>query len=136
MAKVGRNSTTEGVGSAAGKINDQFVPRRSNQRYTDLVILAGEHIMRETIKAISQRAAREGLGTPELFNGGVYVTKNGTPELFITTAADRAQELAEQQQEREQKALVKLVALATQDITKGNTYTVDEALARLRAART
>jgi len=47
-----------------------------------------------TVKAMSQRAAREALGTPESFSGGVYVTKNGTPELFITTAADRAQEQA------------------------------------------
>lgn len=86
--------------------------------------------MRKTVKAMSQRAAREALGTPDHFNGGVYVTKNGTPELFITTAADRAQE-------REQKALVKLVALATQDIgRKGRSNSEDEVLALLRAART
>ncbi|MBW3808188.1 hypothetical protein GL273_20740 [Aeromonas jandaei] len=92
--------------------------------------------MREVVKAMSQRAAREALGTPESFNGGVYVTKNGTPELFITTAADRAQELAERHQEREQKALIKLVALATQDMTReGRSYSEDEALALLRAAR-
>ena len=35
--------------------------------------------MSEVVKAMSQRAAREALGTPEQFNGGVYVTKNGTP---------------------------------------------------------
>lgn len=93
--------------------------------------------MKEIVKAMSQRAAREALGTPEHFTGGVYVTKNGTPELFITTVADRAQELAEQRQEREQKALVKLVALATQDIhQKGRSYSEDEALTLLRAART
>ncbi|BBT81180.1 hypothetical protein HBJ00_14425 [Aeromonas veronii] len=92
--------------------------------------------MREVVKAMSQRAAREALGTPESFNGGVYVTKNGTPELFITTAADRAQELAERHQEREQKALIKLVALATQDMTReGRSYSEEEALALLRAAR-
>ncbi len=91
--------------------------------------------MRETIKAISQRAAREALGNPESFSGGLYVTKNGVPELYITTAADRAQELLDLQQEREQKALVKLVALATQDIAAGKTYTLEETLARLREAR-
>ncbi|ELB2792610.1 MULTISPECIES: hypothetical protein [Aeromonas] len=93
--------------------------------------------MREVVKAMSQRAAREALGTPENFSGGVYVTKNGTPELFITTAADRSQELADLHQAREDKALVKLVALATQDIGRpGRSYSEDEALALLRAART
>ncbi len=88
-----------------------------------------------TVKAMSQRAAREALGTPESFSGGVYVTKNGTPELFITTAADRAQEQADLHQAREDKALVKLIALSVQDIAHGNTYSVDEALAKLREAR-
>ena len=46
----------------------------------------------------------------------------------------RAQELADLHQEREQKALVKLVALATQDIgRKGRSYSEDEALTLLRA---
>ena len=62
-----------------------------------------------TVKAMFLRAAREALGTPESFSGEVYVTKNGTPELFITTAADRAQELADLHQARDDKALVKLV---------------------------
>ena len=45
--------------------------------------------------------------------------------------------LSPQRQEREQKALVKLVALATQDIGyKGRSYSEDEALTLLRAART
>lgn len=49
----------------------------------------------------------------------------------------KPQELADLHQEREQKALVKLVALATQDIGhKGRSYSEDEALALLRAART
>ncbi|WP_378080097.1 hypothetical protein ACFU5E_11065 [Aeromonas bestiarum] len=90
--------------------------------------------MRETIKVISLRAARKALGNPESFSGGIYVTKNGVPELFIFTAAERAQELAEQQ-ELEQEALVKLVSLAIQDIVAGKTYTVDEALTRLRETR-
>lgn len=91
--------------------------------------------MRDTIKVISLRAAQEALGNLESFSGGVYVTKNGVPELFITTVAERAQELAELQQEREQKALVKLVALATKDIAAGKSYTVDEALTRLWESR-
>jgi PHD/YefM family antitoxin component YafN of YafNO toxin-antitoxin module len=91
-------------------------------------------IVKETIKVISLRVAQETLENPESFRGGVYVTKNGAPELFITTAAERAHELAEQQ-DREQKALVKLVSLAIQDIAAGKTYTVDEALKRLRETR-
>ncbi|MDQ1886056.1 hypothetical protein RA180_18850 [Aeromonas salmonicida] len=91
--------------------------------------------MRETIKVISLRAARKALGNPESFSGGIYVTKNGVSELFITTATERALELAELRQDREQKALVKLVSLAIQDIAAGKTYTVDEALTRLRETR-
>ena len=36
---------------------------------------------------MSQKAAREGLGSPELFDGGVFVTKNGVAELFVQPAA-------------------------------------------------
>lgn len=87
--------------------------------------------MKDPAKAIS---LQEELENPESFNGELYVTKNGVPELFITTA-DCAQELAEIQQECEQKALVKLVTLATQDITAGKTHSLDDALVRLRKAR-
>lgn len=87
--------------------------------------------MKDTIKVISLQAARAVLGNPESFKGGIYVTKNGVPALFITTATERALELAELQQDREQKALVKLVALAIQDITACKTYTVDEALTQI-----
>jgi hypothetical protein len=38
---------------------------------------------------MSQKSAREGLGNPELFQGGVYVTKNGLAELFVQTAEER-----------------------------------------------
>ncbi|WP_393935499.1 hypothetical protein [Aeromonas rivipollensis] len=91
--------------------------------------------MKDTVKTISLRAAREALGTPKSFSGGLYVTKNGVPELFITTAADRAQELAQLQQECEHKALTKLVSIATQDIVFGKTYSLEETLTRLREAR-
>ncbi|MGN5073410.1 hypothetical protein ACTG2C_00020 [Aeromonas veronii] len=59
--------------------------------------------MQELYRAISQKAAREGIGEPSNFSGGVYVTKNGSPELFIMTAEERAAELAEQQQELQDK---------------------------------
>lgn len=90
--------------------------------------------MKDTVKTISLRAAREALGTPKSFSGGLYVTKNGVPELFITTA-DRAQELAQLQQECEHKALTKLVSIATHDIVFGKTYSLEETLTRLREAR-
>ena len=32
---------------------------------------------------MSQKSAREGLGNPELFQGGVYVTKNGYGDMVI-----------------------------------------------------
>jgi len=76
--------------------------------------------MREPIKVISLRAVREALGKQDSFSGVEYVTKNGVAKL---------------QQGREQKALVILVALATQDIASGKTHTVDEVLARLWEAR-
>lgn len=93
-------------------------------------------VMNRTINTISQRAAREGLGTPEMFQGGVYVTKNGNAELFIQTAEDRALELETLQNERENKALLRLVMLAQQDISDGRTFSVEEAKERMRHATT
>lgn len=92
--------------------------------------------MNSTINTISQRAAREGLGTPEIFQGGVYVTKNGTAELFIQTAEERASELQALANEREKKALLRLVMLAKQDISEGRSFSVEEAKERMRHART
>lgn len=91
--------------------------------------------MSKTINTISQRAAREGLGTPEMFQGGVYVTRNGTAELFIQTAQERAAELARQDGDRETKALVRLVMLAQRDISEGKTISITEARERMRHAR-
>ena len=42
---------------------------------------------------MSHKAVRESLSNPDLFKGGVYVTKNGTAELFIQPAAERQAEL-------------------------------------------
>ena len=92
--------------------------------------------MKTTMHAISQRAAREGLGTPEVFQGGVYVTKNGVAELFIQTAEDREAELQTLHLERENKALLRLVMLAKQDVTEGRTFSVSQAKERMRHART
>lgn len=89
-----------------------------------------------TVNAMSQRAAREGLSSPDNFKGGVYVTKNGSPELFIQTAEERAIELAQQESEREKKALLRLVTLAKQDIENGKTLSVSQMRERLRNART
>lgn len=89
----------------------------------------------KTITAISQRAAREGLGTPETFKGGVYVTKNGVAELFIQTAEERAMELESLHSEDEKKALLRLVMLAQQDINNGRTFSAEEIKERMRHAR-
>lgn len=50
---------------------------------------------------ISQKSAREMLGTPQNFRGGVYVTKNGAAELFIQTAEEREAELVERHQQQQ-----------------------------------
>lgn len=84
---------------------------------------------------MSQKAARDGLGSPDLFRGGVLVTKNGTAELFIQTAEERVEELATRERERQTTALVRLVMLAKQDIDNGRTMSPDDALQRLRDAR-
>lgn len=84
---------------------------------------------------MSQKAAREGLGNPELFEGGVYVTKNGVAELFVQTARERQVEEAERSRERQNNALLKLIMKAKQEAEEGNTMSPEDALQRLRAAR-
>ncbi|CBJ79677.1 hypothetical protein XBJ2_170006 [Xenorhabdus bovienii str. Jollieti] len=61
------------------------------------------------VKTISQKVARESLGFPEFFEGGVYVTKNGVSELFVQTANERDAELQERVLERQVHALLKLI---------------------------
>lgn len=84
---------------------------------------------------MSQRAAREGLGSPELFEGGVYITKNGISELFVQTAAEREAEIRERELERQSNTLLKLAMLAKQEILDGQGSSPEEVLKRLRAAR-
>ncbi|EPL9568761.1 hypothetical protein MMK73_000813 [Providencia rettgeri] len=84
---------------------------------------------------MSQKSAREGLGNPELFRGGVFVTKNGQSELFIQTSAEREIELQERERERQSNALLKLVMAAKDDVKYQRTLTPEEALEKLRAAR-
>lgn len=82
---------------------------------------------------MSQKAVRESLGTPELFEGGVYVTKNGTAELFIQPATEREAELAEREFERQQDALFKILMRSKQDFANNRKMTPQEALRRLNA---
>nr|WP_208291997.1 MULTISPECIES: hypothetical protein [Providencia] len=82
---------------------------------------------------MSQKAAREGLGNPELFKGSVFVTKNGQSELFIQTSVEREIELKER--ERQANALLKLVMAAKDDVKNKRTLSPEEALEKLRAAR-
>ncbi|QUY47211.1 hypothetical protein JK621_17570 [Serratia plymuthica] len=84
---------------------------------------------------MSQKAAREGLGSPDLFEGGVFVTKNGVAELFVQTAAEREAEIRERNLERQANALLKLVMLANQDIKNQRGMSPEETLRRLREAR-
>lgn len=88
-----------------------------------------------TTITISQKSAREMLGTPEQFKGGVYVTKNGKTELFIQTADEREAELAERQQHMQVAAMLKLVSLSQRDYEEGRYSSGREALARRRAAK-
>ncbi len=87
-------------------------------------------------QTMSQKAAREGLGNPELFEGGVFITKNGVAELFVQTAAEREAELKSIEEERQINALFKLAMIAKQEIADDKGMTPDDVLARLRSART
>lgn len=82
---------------------------------------------------MSQKAVRESLGNPELFEGGVYVTKNGTAELFVQTAAERHAELAELEYQRQQDALFRILMRSKQDFANNRKMTPEEALRRLKA---
>lgn len=86
------------------------------------------------------------MGDPSLFKGGVYVTRNGTSELFIQTVEERAAELRlvenEKQVllnklefERKIHATVKLAMLSMQDIKAGMVFSAEEAANKLRMAR-
>lgn len=84
---------------------------------------------------MSQKTGREGLSNPELFEGGVYVTKNGVAELFVQTAAELQIEEAERLRERQSNALLKLVMKAKQEVAEGKTVSPEVALQRLRVSR-
>jgi len=88
-----------------------------------------------TISTMSQKSARDGLGTPSNFEGGVYVTRNGVAELFVQTAAEREIEMNELRMERQTNALLRLVMLAKQDIKENRKMSPEEALRRMRDAR-
>lgn len=84
---------------------------------------------------ISQKNARDLLGSPENFKGGVFVTRNGTAELFIQTAAEREADLAEREADRQINAMLKLVGLSKQDFAQNESLTPEELLAERRRAR-
>ena len=85
--------------------------------------------------SISQKQARDLLGSPETFRGGAFITRNGSSELFIQTAEERDAEVAERGLERQANALLKLAALSQLDIQHGRYEDADEYLKRRRAAR-
>lgn len=85
-------------------------------------------------KTMSQKSARENLGNPELFGGGVYITRNGVAELFVQTAAERENEIAQIAHERQLNALGKILTRAKQDIAHGRSTSPEEAIRRLTAS--
>lgn len=92
-------------------------------------------IMSEKHRSISQKAARDGLGSPELFTGGTYVTRNGVTQLFIQPIEEREAEIAEKEAEEQAHALLKMVLMAESDATNGRTMSIDEALQQLQDSR-
>lgn len=87
-------------------------------------------MMKLIVNVISPQDTKETLQGPASFHEETHVTNNEGPELFMT----RAEEQTDMQLQREQKALMRLVALATEDIAVGQTYSVEDALARLQKA--
>ena len=85
---------------------------------------------------MSQKLAREGLGNPELFQGVVYITKNGQAELFVQTAEERQLELQEREKERQSNALLKLVMIAKEDIANEQVMSPEDVKRKLRGSRT
>lgn len=88
-----------------------------------------------TYKSLSQKATKLNLTTPEVFRGGVWVTRNGDAELFVQTAEERQEELASLEQQRQAYALLRFALLAKQDIAEGRVSSVEEVRSRMKAAR-
>ncbi len=63
------------------------------------------------------------------------VTKNGIAELYIQTAEERQLDEKNRQNEQQATALLKLAIMAKDDVISGRTYSKDEVLERLLAAR-
>ncbi|MEJ4044355.1 hypothetical protein [Erwinia sp. SLM-02] len=84
---------------------------------------------------ISQKAARDLLGSPENFRGGVFVTRNGTAELFIQTAAEREAELAEREADKQINAMLRLVGLSKQEFARNESLSAEELLAERQRLR-
>ncbi|MCP1439258.1 hypothetical protein J3D56_002694 [Erwinia persicina] len=81
---------------------------------------------------LSEKVAREKLGDPQQFKGGVYITQNGATGLFVQPADEREAELAAIAKERELNALGKILMRGKNDITQGRKMTPEEALKKLR----
>ena len=84
---------------------------------------------------ITIEEAKQRMDAQSGFQEGAFVSKNGVPALFIMSAEQRENEQASLHQLKEEMALVKLIARSQQDIAEGRTYTVEEALERLKQAR-
>lgn len=84
---------------------------------------------------ISQKAARDNLGTPEYFEGGVFVSRNGKAELFIQTAEEREAELARRAEDEQVNAMLKLAALSMKDVENGDFISGEDLLAQRKASR-
>lgn len=84
---------------------------------------------------ISLDLAKANINNPSFFEGGVTVEKDGKPALFIMTAKEQNALFNELHELKENDALLKLVALSRQDIAEGKTYSLEEALERLKSQR-
>ncbi|WP_070971293.1 hypothetical protein [Vibrio sonorensis] len=86
-------------------------------------------------RTMSQRAAKDCLGSPDEFKGGCVITKNGTAQLYIQTAEEREQEERAIQADRQANALLKLAMMAKEDVAADRVHTKEQVLERLRVAR-
>ncbi|MNR03374.1 hypothetical protein D3C85_1192640 [compost metagenome] len=86
-------------------------------------------------KTISLDLAKANIENPLFFEGGVTVEKDGEPALFIMTAKEQVALFNELHKFKETQALMKLVAMSQQDIAEGRTYSLEEALERLKNQR-
>lgn len=79
----------------------------------------------------SQSTVRDNLANKDFFSGGVFMTTNGKSTLFIMTAEERRAEIMSNASP-EEKALIKLTETAMLDSSNKKTYSVEDAIQKIR----